>query len=234
MTTPQKENNRGLQAKVFTIAIAIILSASVIPFIYKASTTLAESRNDLKDKHERNAENFLLECQQLAKEGAYEVAIEKILTIKPKTLKPSLRNKWYIAITNIFYSKAKNYPQKRHSAINQALTFAQKGIILSQDPEVQHNLTFIKAELYILNEQWTAAIENLEILDTSTSNPMKRWGIRLKTAECLTQLKKYTYALKILESIIDETDEEDIWAKATFLHANLLWTNINHINSPQI
>ena len=68
------------------------------------------------------------------------------------------------------------------------------------------------------------AAEILQDLQSRTRSPKERWKYRLTIANCHSQLGQYQKALKLLNSIIDETDEQSTWANALRRKADILFT----------
>lgn len=209
-----KEQQQAFVKKMGIIATAVVVSAAIIPFVHQASQEFAKERNQVKDINLRNINRYFNECRKQADEGNFILARKNLLKLKPAALKPDLQGVWFETMTNIYFKEARANPSKRNFLVMNALNYAQRGIDANPTREMVDTMSKIKAELYLLNNQWEPASELLMKLEARSITPRDRWQYRMDAALCFKNLKMDEKAIQLLDSVIDETDEQEIWAEA--------------------
>jgi hypothetical protein len=209
--------------KAATIAIAAIVAFMTIPVIHKQATTFGDERQKEKDAHELSTEIYINNCLLDAENGDYIVARTNLLRKKPGALNKRLRTKWYVAMTSIYHAEAKTDKKNRMFLVMNALNFAEKGKKSVENREAMDNLEMVQAKLYMLNNQWEKASELLRDLETRSRSPHKRWLIRMEIAHCYKMTRKNIDAINILSTVIEETDDDDIWAESIRRKSDLYW-----------
>jgi len=209
-----KKQQQELMMKVAAISTAVVIAALLIPLFHSKSTKFAEERNKEQEINLTNISRYFEECLKQADSGNYAMARKNLLRLKPASLKPNLQAKWFATMTDIYYKEARSTPKHRNFLVMNALNYAQRGLDTSPEREMQDSMSKIKAELYLLNEQWEPASEILMKLEARSTTPKERWQYRMDAALCFQNLKKDQKAIQLLDSVIDETDEQETWAQA--------------------
>ncbi|MCM8541671.1 MAG: hypothetical protein NE328_15490 [Lentisphaeraceae bacterium] len=210
------DKNRQIEIakKVGIIACSVLISGAVIASIHKSSQEFAKERLEEKDKNIRNINHYFNECKKQAIEGNYAMARKNLFKITPDALKPELKALWFETMTEIYFQEARAFPEKRDFLVLNALNYAQRGLDIFPDRVTADNLSKVKAELYLLNKQYKPASELLLNLEARSTTPKDRWQFRMDAAFCFKQMKMNKKAIQLLDSVIDETDEQEIWAQA--------------------
>ena len=209
-----KNRQIELAKKVGTIVFALGISAGVIMSIHNSSKEFAEDRRAEKEKNLKNINHYFNECKKQAEEGNFAMARKNLFKITPDALKPALKARWFETMTEIYFKEARAFPEKRDFLVLNALNYAQRGLDTFPDRETADSLSKIKAELYLLNKQYKPASEILLNLEARSTSPKDRWQYRMDAALCFKNLKMNDEAIRLLNSVIDETDEQEIWAQA--------------------
>ena len=209
-----KKFQQDLMIKAGVIGAAALIAALLIPLFHKKSAKFAEDRNLKQERNLTNISRYFEECLKQADNGNYAMARKNLFKLKPAALKPNLQAKWYATMTDIYYKEARSTPKLRSFLVMNALNYAQRGLDTLPDREMVDSMSKIKAELYLLNEQWKPASEILMTLEARSTTPKARWQYRMDAALCFKNLKMDKKAIQLLNSVIDETDEQEIWAQA--------------------
>ena len=209
-----KKFQQDLMIKAGVIGAAALIAALLIPLFHKKSAKFAEDRNLKQERNLTNISRYFEECLKQADNGNYAMARKNLFKLKPAALKPNLQAKWYATMTDIYYKEARSTPKLRSFLVMNALNYAQRGIDTLPDRKMTDSMSKIKAELYLLNEQWESAVEILMKLEARSTTPKERWQYRMDSALCYKNLKMDQKAIQLLDSVIDETDEQETWAQA--------------------
>ena len=217
----KRQSSKSL--KVGSVVIAVAIAAGLLPFIKQSADQLGEKRDTEKKEILKRSEKFILSCLDKAADGNFHIAKKSLEKLNPGELNTDLRAKWFTTMTKILQMEADVYKDRRQFLIMQALTYAQRGILAGTKQSVIDNLNQMKARLYLMNQQWEPAAKILQDLQSRTKSPKERWKHRLTIAHCQNQLGNYQKALHLLDSVIDETDEETTWATALRRKADILF-----------
>ena len=220
-----KNRSQELATKIGIICLAILMSGFVVASIHKSSSKFAEKRIKEKNRNIRNITHYFNECKKQATDGNYALARKNLFRIKPEALKPELKAAWFETMTDIYFKEARNFPEKRNFLVMNALSYAQRAIDTYPSRETVDNLSKVKAELYLLNNQFEPASKLFLKLEERSTNPEDRWEYRMEAALCFTEMKMNQKAIRLLDSVIDETDEQEIWARATGRKADIFLNN---------
>ncbi|MCM8530356.1 MAG: hypothetical protein NE330_04280 [Lentisphaeraceae bacterium] len=228
MKEPKKLSDKlQTQSKSFKIGViaAGVISAMVaLPLIRQGAIDLGAKRDLEKRNNDKNAMRYMESCMTLAGEGNFEVARKTLKKLNPNNLNSDLKAKWFTTMTKVYQMEAEVYPKNKQFLIMQALTYAQRGILAGAKQVVKDNLNQMKAQLFMMNEQWEPAAEIYQELQSRTKSPRNRWKYRLLIAKSYKKLKRYDDSIKLLDSVIDETDEENTWANALRRKADIVYT----------
>jgi tetratricopeptide (TPR) repeat protein len=225
---PSSKSSKKL--KLAAMVAGSLTALIALPVIRLQVIKYAETREQEKRKNELDADKYLDECLTMAAEGNFLIARNSLHRLNPHKMKSTLKAKWFTTMTKIYQMQANVNTDNQQFYIMQALTYAQRGLMAGANQNVRDNLQQMKAQLFILNEQWEAAAAIYEDLQTRTKTPRDRWKYRLTIADCYRNLDEYDKAIRLLDSVIDETDEESTWANALRRKADILHrkTQIKH------
>ena len=200
--------------KAGVLGAAVVIATLLIPLFHKNSAKFADERNKEQERNLTNIARYFEECIKQADNGNYAMARKNLFKLKPSALKPHLKAQWFATMTDIYYKEARATPKLRNFLVMNALNYAQRGLDTHPEREMVDSMSKIKAELYLLNEQWEPASEILMTLEARSTTPKERWQYRMDAALCFKNLKMDQKAIQLLDSVIDETDEQEIWAQA--------------------
>ena len=220
-----KNSQKEFGMKIGVIVMAVFIAAGVLVSVHRSSQKFAEKRTENKDKNLRNITRYFNECKKQAEDGNYALARKNLFKLTPGVLKPSLQGEWFATMTDIYFKEARAYPEKRSFLVMNALNYAQRGIDAYPEREMIDSMSKVKAELYLLNQQFKPASELLMKLEARSTTPKERWQYRMDAAFCYKNLKINDKAIQLLDSVIDETDEQNIWAEAMRRKADIYLTN---------
>ena len=147
--------------KIGSVIVAAGITAVALPAIKQAATQLGEQRDAEKKAILKKSDKYISECLDMAEESGFHIAKRSLERLNPNKLNPDLRAKWFTTMTTIFQMEAEVYKDKKQFLIMQALTYAQRGILAGAKQSVVDNLSQMKAQLYLMNEQWAPAAEML-------------------------------------------------------------------------